>query len=201
MERMYKPREASNLLGVTVKTIQNWDNDNKIRCERTPYGRRIIPESEIKRLQGERNIRNVVLYARVSTYEQKKDMERQIDFLKMNYPNDIIYKDIGSGMNFKRKDFIKLMKEVKSERVSKIVIVHKDRLVRFGFDFIEEFCSWYGTNIEVLEEKEISKQDELVKDMIAIITSFSSKLYGMRSYKQKKIVSAVKEVINENDNI
>lgn len=201
MERMYKPREASDLLGVTVKTIQNWDNDGKIVCQRTPTNKRLIPESEIKRIQGERDIRRTVLYARVSTHEQKNDLKRQIQLLKNKYPNCDVYKDIASGMNFKRRNLLKMMEDVKEELVDKVVVLHKDRLVRFGFEFVETIFGWFGTTIEVIEDNYKSPEDELVKDMISIITSFSSRLYGMRSHKTKKILKKVKEVMNENDNL
>lgn len=196
---MYQPKDASKMLGVTVKTIQTWDKQGKIKCIRTPSNRRLIPESEIKRIQGEKEIRNVYLYARVSTYGQRKDLNTQISVLKMRYPNAKLYQDIASGMNFKRKGLKKLLDDVRNQRVSTVVVVHKDRLTRFGFDFFEEIFGWFGSYIEVLETKTETPNEELVSDMIAIITSFTSRLYGMRSHKSKKIIDTTKAIIDEND--
>nr|MDO8100859.1 helix-turn-helix domain-containing protein [Candidatus Njordarchaeota archaeon] len=100
MERLYSPGEASRLLGVCVKTILDWDRAGKIRCVRTPAGRRRVPESEIGRVQGEREIRRPAIYARVSSRDQTRDLENQIDMLKQRYPAAGVHRDIGSGLRF-----------------------------------------------------------------------------------------------------
>lgn len=100
--------------------------------------------------------------------------------------------DIGSGLNYKRKNFIRLMEMAERGEVSEIVIAHKDRLVRFGFDWIEKFCNDHGVKIIVMNAESLSPEEEMTKDLLSIILCFSSRLYGLRKYK-KKIVQMAKE--------
>jgi len=195
MERSYNPREAGRILGVKTHTIQVWDRQGRIKCIRLPTGRRRIPESEIRRLLNIAEQRKEAIYARVSSHDQKSDLEKQIQLLKNKAPQAEVYSDIKSGLNFRRKNLLKLLDDVTDRRISKIYLTYEDRLARFGFDLIQWLCSKYGTKIVVVNGKEaISPQEELVQDLIAIITSFSAKLYGLRSHKTKRLLAAVKEV-------
>ena len=183
------------MLGVTTRTIQRWDKGGKLRIVRTVGGRRRIPESEIRRIQGEKALRTVVGYARVSSASQKDDLERQIAYLQSRGVFKII-KDIGSGMNEKRKGFCRLLEMVLRNEVSKVVVVYEDRLTRFGFDTLKTTFKAHGTTIEVLNVIELkSPQQEMAEDLITIISHFSGKLYGLRSYKYNEVVRRAKEVI------
>ena len=201
MEKLYTLKEASKLLGVHVKTIQRWDKEGKIRCVRTVGGKRRVPESEIKRILGIHEKRKIVGYARVSSHTQKDDLERQIELIKSYAKEkgwDIeILKDVGSGLKEDRRNFKKLLKMVMNKEVSKVVIAYPDRLTRFGFKILEEFFKSYGTEIVVINKEEKSPQEELIEDLITIISHFAGKLYGMRSHKYKKVVEGAKQLIQD----
>jgi len=189
------------LLGVTVRTIQRWDKEGKIRCVRTIGGKRRVPESEIKRILGIHEERRIVGYARVSSHTQKDDLERQIKLIE-NYAKERgweveILKDIGSGLKEDRRNFKKLLKMVINREVSKVVIEYPDRLTRFGFKILEEFFKSYGTEVVVINREEKSPQEELIEDLITIISHFAGKLYGMRSHKYKKVVEGAKQLIQD----
>ena len=199
--KLYTLKEASKLLGVHVKTIQRWDKEGKIRCVRTVGGKRRVPESEIKRILGIHEERKIVGYARVSSHTQKDDLERQIELIR-RYAKERgweieILKDVGSGLKEDRRNFQKLLKMVMNKEVSKVVIAYPDRLTRFGFKILEEFFKSYGTEIVVINKEEKSPQEELIEDLITIISHFAGKLYGMRSHKYKKVVEGAKKLIQD----
>lgn len=129
--------------------------------------------------------RSVILYARVSTSQQKPELEKQIDYLGQNFPSTRCIFEIGSGMNFKRKKFISLMESVAKNEIKEIVIAHKDRLVRFGFEFIEWFCTLHNCKITVLNNSSSSPIVELMQDFLSIIHCFSSRLYFLRKYEKQ----------------
>ena len=194
-------KEASKLLGVTVRTIQRWDKEGKIRCVRTIGGKRRVPESEIKRILGIHEERKIVGYARVSFHTQKDDLERQIELIK-RYAKERgwkieILKDVGSGLKENRRNFQKLLRMVMNREVSKVIIAYPDRLTRFGFKILEGFFKSYGTEIVVINKEEKSPQEELIEDLITIISHFAGKLYGMRSHKYKKVVEGAKKLIQD----
>jgi len=196
MERLLRPKEAAETLGISVRWLQEMDRDGKIKCIRTSGNRRRILLSEVNRLMGERNIRKVAVYARVSSQDQKEDLVKQKQLLLQNYPDADVYFDIRSGLKFDRKGFIELLKAVEQSRVSKVVVVHEDRLARFGIDLLRHIFLTYGTEIEILNNKEKgTPEEELAKDLITIITSFSARLYGLRSHKTKKLLHTAREVI------
>jgi len=194
-ERLYTLKEACLLLGLHPRTIQKWDKQGKIRVVRTPGGRRRIPESELRRLQGEKGIRSIIGYARVSSNTQKDELERQVEYLRQRGVQEVIT-DIGSGLNEKRKGFLRLLDRVLHNEVDKVVVLYEDRLTRFGFDTLRRVFEAHGTTIEVLNQTADAKppQQELVKDLITIISHFSGKQYGMRSHKQKEVVKRAKEL-------
>jgi putative resolvase len=193
-ERLYTLKEACLLLGLHPRTIQKWDKQGKIRVVRTLGGRRRIPESEIRRLQGEKGIRSVIGYARVSSNTQKDDLERQVEYLRQRGVQEVIT-DVGSGLNEKRRGFLRLLDRVLHNEVDKVVILYEDRLTRFGFDTLKKVFEAHGTTIEVLNQTDAKPpQQELVEDLITIISRFSGKLYGMRSRKQKEVVKRAKEL-------
>ena len=200
MERLYTLKEAKRLLGVTTKTIQRWDKEGKMRVVRTVGGRRRIPESEIKRILGLKEERVVVGYARVSSTTQKDDLERQKQLIHSyakdkGYGEVQILSDVGSGLNEKRKGFLKLLEMVAERKVSKVIIVYEDRLTRFGFETLRKMFQAFGTEIEVINSEE-KAQDELVEDLITVVSHFAGKLYGMRSHKYKEVVEGVRKLVS-----
>jgi putative resolvase len=201
MERLYTLKEAKKLLGVTTKTIQRWDKEGKIRVVRTVGGKRRIPESEIKRILGLKEGRAVVGYARVSSATQKDDLERQKQLLHSyakdkGYDKVQILSDVGSGLNEKRKGFLKLLEMVAEGKVSKVIVAYKDRLTRFGFETLRKLFQAFGTEIEVINSEEKTPQEELVEDLITIVSHFAGELYGMRSRKYKEVVEGVKKLVS-----
>jgi len=201
MEKLYTMKEAKKFLGVTTRTIQRWDKSGKIKVVRTIGGRRRIPESEIKRILGLKEERIIVGYARVSSSTQKDDLERQKQSIikyakKKGYGEIQIFIDIGSGLNEKRKNFLKLLEMISEKKISRVIITYEDRLTRFGFETLSKLFSSFGTTVEVINHEEKTPQEELVKDLITIVSHFAGKLYGMRSKKYKKVVEGVKELIS-----
>ncbi|MEM2729505.1 MAG: IS607 family transposase [Candidatus Korarchaeum sp.] len=198
-ERLYTIKEAKKLLGVTTWTIQQWDRQGKIRCVRTVGGRRRVPESEIKRILGLREERIIVGYARVLSSTQKDDLERQKQLIssyakERGYGEIQILTDVGSGLNEKRKNFLKLLDMILERRVSKVIIAYEDRLTRFGFDTLRKIFSSLGTEVEVINRKE--PREELIEDLITIVSRFAGKLYGLRSHKYKEVVEYVKKAVS-----
>ena len=183
-------------MGVSTKTIQRWDEKGLIKVVRTPTGRRRIPYSEIQRILKERiNDRRAVIYGRVSSQKQDKDgnLERQIERLlkwakENNYEVVKVFKDVGSGINDNRKNFWNMMKYIKENNIPYLIVEFHDRLTRFGLKYIEALLREYGTKLIIVENKlSKDKMEELVEDLITIITSFTARIYGARSQKFKKI--------------
>ena len=205
MDKLYTMRQASELVGMTVRYLQILDKKGKIECVRTPGGRRRIPESEIMRLRGKikRDCRWAI-YARVSSHEQKNkgDLQRQIEYLQKLVPTEAkeikIISEIGSGLNDKRKGLKTLMDGVIAGEITDIAITDKDRLTRFGFQYILKFFNTFRAKIHIMNaEKGKALEEELVQDMLSIVTSFSGKLYGIRSAKRKRLLENVRQVIQE----
>lgn len=185
MPRYVTPREACKILQVSEKTLRNWDADSKIDSIRTPSNQR---RYDIDSVLGGHQSRRIALYARVSSFKQKDDLQRQSDYLQSLYPDSILFKDIGGGLNFKRKGLLALLGRVLSGDISTIVVAHQDRLARFGVDLIKWICEQQDCKLVVLGRSDLSPEREMVEDILAIIHVFSCRLYGLRKYK-----SAVKE--------
>ncbi len=201
-------KEASEILGVSVRCLQIWDKEGKIRCVRTVGGRRRIPESEIKRILGIKEIdvgRKTVIYARVSSYDQKQkgDLERQKESLleyakSKGYEVVSVLEDVASGPNENRRSLNKLFDMVETREIGVIVVRFKDRLTRFGFKYLERYFASRGVRIEVVNGDEPKDaHQELVEDLIALVSSLAGKLYGTRSHKYEKVVEGVKQLIAE----
>ncbi len=178
------PNQVYKKYGYHPKTLAEWAKEGKIEFIKSPGGHRRYPESAF---QKNSNIddREVILYARVSTRSQKDDLENQIAFLGKHYPNTRLVKDIASGMNWKRKQFVKLMERVAKGEIKTIVVAHKDRLCRFGFEFVEWFCNLNDCEIVVINSTKLSPYEELMSDFMAIMHCFSSRLYFLRAYEKK----------------
>ena len=194
MSRIYTIREACDILQIDAATLRRWDREGKIHCIRLSNNFRRVPEEEINRILGVKSNRIDAIYARVSSSDQKNDLYNQINRLKLLYPDAQVFSDIKSGLKFNRKGFIELLNMIEDNKVNNIYITHRDRLARFGFDLIENICKMHSTRIiEVDGEEILSANKEMTRDLISIITLFSSKLYGLRSQKMKNILEAVRE--------
>ena len=198
MDILLRPGEAARRLGLTVTTLQRMDRAGKLRVIRTTGNQRRIPESEVHRLMGEREVREPILYARVSSHGQKEDLERQKERLLRTHPGAELQFDIRSGLKFDRPGFLRVLKAVQERRVSRVVVVHEDRLARFGVDLLRQVFAAYGTTLEVMELKPAdTPEHELAQDLIAIITSFSARLYGLRSHKTKQLLASTRAVLKD----
>lgn len=192
----------SKLLGISAGTLRNMEKEGKIIPQYVSEGgTRYYSEEQLKVFSLNKKInrdRIVIGYCRVSTANQKDDLERQIENIKMymyakGYKFEII-SDIGSGINYKKEGLKNLINKICQKEVSKVVILYKDRLIRFGFDLIEYICKLHGTEIEIVDNTEKSKEQELVDDLIQIITVYANKIFGSRSKKTKELISEVKKL-------
>lgn len=188
----YKPKDFAELLNISVKTLQRWDREDILKAKRTPTNRRYYTYDQYLEFKGLKNNvdRKIVIYTRVSTNNQKDDLVNQIEFLK-NFVNakgiiaDEVIKDIGSGLNYNRKKWNKLLDECMENKIDSIFITHKDRFMRFGYSWFERFLGKFNTKIIVVNNESLSPQEELVQDIISILHGFSCRIYGFRKYKKK----------------
>ena len=204
----YKPKEFAELLGVSVKTLQRWDREGILKANRTPTDRRYYTYAQylqFKGIQTEHDRRDVVIYARVSTRNQKDDLQNQVKFLKQfcNAKGMIVnqcMEEFGSGLNYNREKWNKLLEDVMENNIKTIVISSKDRFIRFGYDWFEKFCEKFHTKIMIVNNEALSPNEELVQDMISILHIFSCRLYGLRKYKNqiKEDEELAKELQNRN---
>ncbi|MFX0090357.1 MAG: IS607 family transposase [Candidatus Hodarchaeota archaeon] len=200
--------EASKLLGVCIKTLRRWDKGGKIRCYRTPGGHRRFAIIEIERiisgglteevedLGGSETLygSKAAIYARVSSHDQKKkgDLDRQIEVAKeyceaRGVLNPRVFKDISSGLNTKRPGLIKLCEAIERKEIERVICTYSDRLMRLGLSYLTNYFGSHGATVEMMEQPPTqSMEEELVQDMVAIITSFSGRVHGLRSAKKRR---------------
>lgn len=205
-ERLLRPREFCEIVGISYQTFKKWVREGKVCVVRLQSGRLRVPYSEVVRiLGGKPSVREIraVIYARVSSSDQKSDLERQIEYLAQycsakGYRVVGVISDVASGLKTNRRGLLKLFNYVVNRQVDVVVITYKDRLTRFGFEYLEYFFKQYEVRIEVVYgEEPRDAYQELVEDLIAIVTSFAGKLYGMRSHKKKKLVQDFKKLLEE----
>ena len=188
--RYVSPKKACSILGVHYKTLYNWVDNGKIQAIRTPGGKRLYNvDNYIKNntnIEIKAPIKKNICYCRVSTYGQKEDLNRQIEYMKNQYPQYQIIKDIGSGLNFKRKGLTKIIDYAINGEINELVIAYKDRLCRYGFEMIEHIIETYSKGkIIILEQEDLSPSDEITRDLVTIINVFSARINGLRKYKSK----------------
>lgn len=198
----YSIHKFAKILGVTPQTLRNWDRRGKLHPHHTAEnGYRYYSEEQLHEvLKTQPKPNRVIGYCRVSSPKQKDDLARQVENVRMyllaqGEPFEII-EDIGSGINYKKKGLLELIRRIEQEQVTKIVILYKDRLLRFGFELIETLASLHGCKIEIIDNTERTEQQELVEDLVQIITVFSCKLQGKRAHKAKKMI---KELVGDED--
>ena len=189
----YKPKEFAKLLNVSVKTLQRWDREKTLIANRTLTNRRYYTYDQYLQFKGigkDADFRKIVIYTRVSARNQSDNLEKQVDFLQ-TYANakgliaDEIIRDYGSGLNYNRKKWNQLLVEVMENKIKMILVSHKDRFVRFGFDWFEKFCNKFNVEIVVVKNEKLSPHEELVQDIVSTLHEFSCRLYGLRKYKKQ----------------
>jgi len=197
MSKLLTIQRTSEIIGVTKKTLRIWDNEGKLSSVKTVGGHRRYREEDVMEYVGDiikdDVVNTVVTYSRVSSHEQKQkgDLDRQSQRLseycaKKKYNVYHIIKDVGSGLSDTRTGFVKLVDLVIKKKINKVIIENKDRLTRFQFNLIKTFFNSYDVEIELVENNNISDEEEFVNDIMMLMASFSGKLYGKRSVKRKK---------------
>lgn len=182
------PKEAKRILGVHSLSLKNWETTGKIECIRTPGGKRMYNVNKyLEKFKHTPKIDKVnICYCRVSTKNQKDDLQRQIDYMKHKYPDYKIYSDIGSGLNLNRNNLNKIINLAIEGKIGEVVVAYKDRLARFGYEMIENIINKYSSGkIIVLNNINLSPEEEITKDLLSIINVFSARVNGLRKYKNK----------------
>jgi putative resolvase len=193
---------AARLLGVKVKTLQRWDREGRLvpAC-RTLSNRRVYTEEQLREFAGMKapiTVPNrVVAYCRVSSSSQKPDLANQRRVLEefsaaKGLANVEFVEEIGGGLNFGRKKFLSLMDGIGNKTVKTLILAHRDRLTRFGFEWFEHYAKSNGCELLVLNQERLSPEQEMVQDLMTITHCFSSRLYGLRNYR-KKLGEALQE--------
>ena len=194
------------MIDVSAQKLRNWEKSGKLIPDyKTSSGYRYYSQEQVDAITGNKtNMENriVIGYCRVSSAKQKDDLERQVQNVKayllaQGKPFEII-EDIGSGINYNKKGLLELLQKVIDHKVEKIVVLYKDRLLRFGYELFENIAKSYGTSIEIIDNTEKTKQEELVEDLVQIITVFSCKLQGKRAKKTKEMI---KELIKDDSEL
>ncbi|BCU70034.1 IS607 family transposase [Stygiolobus caldivivus] len=192
---MLRPKEVCQRLGISYATLREYVKKGYIKPVVLQSGKWRFREEDVEKLMGIVKKRKVILYARVSSNTQKDDLANQVKYLEEQVKDyDQVITDIGSGLNMKRKGFLKLLRMILNNEVARVVVAYPDRLVRFGFEIIEEVCKAHNCEIVVLNEEDKTPEQELIEDLISILVSFSGKLYGMRSHKYEKVKKCVEEL-------
>lgn len=191
-------------IGVNVATLRRMEKKGELMPTHVSSGgTRYYSTKQLKHfIKGENKNKLVVGYCRVSTRSQKDDLETQVNNVKSymiakGYQYEII-EDIGSGINYNKKGLKQLIDKINNQEVSKVVVLYKDRLIRFGFELIEYFCEINNVELEVVDHTDKSKEEELTDDLIQIITVFANRLYGQRSKKTKRLIEEVRNSDNSN---
>jgi putative resolvase len=199
--------EAARILGVAQSTLRRWDGEGKLKSERTPAGHRRYDLDSLKRLALNRLPLETALvtlaYARVSSHDQKEELVRQVvllsEYCTKNGWSFEVLEDLGSGLNDQKRGLRQVIKRVCSREVGRLVLTHKDRLLRFGSELIFTLCEEFGVEVVIINqsERELSFEEELAQDVLEIITLFSARLYGRRSHQNKKLMETLREVAEE----
>ncbi|WP_420811477.1 IS607 family transposase [Natranaerobius trueperi] len=193
-------KEAAAFLGVAESTLRRWENEDKLTPERTSGGhRRYSKDSLIAFKDKKDNNKLTIGYCRVSSSDQKEDLKRQVEnvtnYCIANGYQFRIIEDLGSGLNYKKKGLKELLAIIENRDVERIVVNYKDRLMRFGYEVLEEICKLNNVDIEIINHSEDKTyEEELVDDVLSVITVFSSRLYGSRSRKTKEILKTNKQM-------
>lgn len=206
MDRLINIGEAAKRLGVSISTLRRWEAQGRLVPERTPAGHRRYDVCKLAELTGERlaskEQRKTIAYARVSSNDQKADLERQRQVLERfcaqkGWEHEIIC-DLGSGMNCRKKGLVKLLELLVSGRMKRLVLTRKDQLLRFGAELVFSICELKNVEVVIINQgEEPSFEEDLEKDVLEILTVFSARLYGSRSSRSQKLIKGMKQAVSE----
>ena len=204
--KYYTIHEFSKLVGKTPQTLRNWDKRGLLIPHHTgANGYRYYSHDQLKQvlnIKEDEKSKVIIGYCRASSYKQKDDLQRQVENMKLyldkQNKNYEIIEDIGSGINYTKKGLRTLLRKIVNNEVEKVVVLYKDRLLRFGFELVEYIANLYGCEIEVIDSTEKTEQQELVEDLVQIITVFSCKLQGKRANKARKMIEELTEDDKDN---
>lgn len=192
--------QAAKLKGVSTSTLRRWETEGILIPERTANGHR---RYDLNQLLGiKKDLSFTIGYARVSSHDQKEDLTRQIQVLELfsaqNGWQIEIISDLGSGLNYSKKGLKRLINLITNNQVERLVLTHKDRLLRFGSELIFSLCEIFGTEVVIINRTEDSTfEEDLANDVLEIITVFSARLYGSRSHKNRKLMEELRSVTRE----
>jgi excisionase family DNA binding protein len=205
MERFLSIGEAAKALGVSITTLRRWEASGRISAEHTVGGHRRYDLARIRPdlvHVDKMASRQTIAYARVSSHDQKNDLERQKQVLELycarqGWTFEVIA-DLGSGMNYHKKGLRRLLASIISGDAGRLVITHKDRLLRFGAELVFAICEAKQVEVVILNHGEdTSFEEDLAKDVLEIITVFSARLYGSRSRKNQKLIDNIKAAVED----
>jgi predicted site-specific integrase-resolvase len=189
--KVYSVGKFAKLIGRHPTTVQGWDRNGVLVAGRTPTGRRFYTHEQYLAYVGQKGVptRRTLVYCRVSSSAQKADLRSQCAAMEQfciakGLLVDELLTDVGSGLNYSRKNFLRLCEAVERNEVGTVVVAHKDRLVRFGFEWFENLCQRHHTTLLVANAQSLSPEAEMTQDLLSIVHCFSSRLYGLRKYKK-----------------
>lgn len=205
MSKYLSISQAAKYLGVSPQTLRRWENEGRIRPpQRTEGGQRRYSVADLRNEKPQKNVpdRKTIAYARVSTSDQKKDLERQQEMLSLfcavNGWSFEVISDLGSGMNYRKRGLKKLLECIIEGDIGRLVLTHKDRLLRFGAELVFAICEEKGVEVVLINQgDEPSFEEELAQDVLEIITVFSARLYGSRSRKNKRLMDNMKQAVED----
>ena len=197
--------QAAQELGVSVDTLRRWEAAGKIEAERTPGGHRRYDLAQLRGIVPRQapSRRLTLAYARVSSHDQKSDLVTQValleSFCSANGWTYEVLQDLGSGLNYQKRGLRQLIKRICAGEVGRLVLTHKDRLLRFGSELIFALCEEFGVEVVIINRSDqpLSFEAELVQDVVEIITVFSARLYGSRSHKNRQLMETLREAAQE----
>lgn len=192
--------EAAKLKGVSTSTLRRWETEGILIPERTANGHRRYDLNQLLGIKKELSF--TIGYARVSSHDQKEDLARQVQVLELfsaqNGWQIEIISDLGSGLNYSKKGLKRLISLITNNQVERLILTHKDRLLRFGSELIFSLCEIFGTEVVIINRTEdASFEEDLANDVLEIITVFSARLYGSRSHKNRKLMEDLRSAIRE----
>lgn len=202
--------QASKILGVSIQTLRNWEKTGRLLPDfvsasrtRRYSRRRLLSIAGLTNQEAKEDQKTTIAYAWVSTNEQKEDLSRQIELLELfcaknSFTYEVI-SDLGSGMNYRKKGLKKLLDALLNDKVERLVITQKDRLLRFGAELVFTICETKGVEVIILNKGDgaVGFEEELAKDVLEIITVFSAKLYGSRSKKNRELLKKLTETAKD----
>lgn len=198
LEDLVQIGEAAKLRGVSIDTLRRWEKNGKLKAEKTEGGHRRYRVADLLKIDNP-SLRYTVVYGRVSTPDKKEDLERQIGVLNLycqqqGWEHVYMLKDVGSGLNYKKRGLLKLIDLLQRNEVERLIITDKDRLLRFGSELIFTLCENNGTEVIILNRPiSLEPEQELVEDVLAVITVMSARMYGKRSKRNLKAMQAMHE--------